>query len=76
MVAASDERKIAFRVTPETHARMAKLIPYGVRGPLLVKLLETILDSIDEHGPIVVGVLLGNSFDIKMREKKDGHEQA
>jgi hypothetical protein len=38
--------------------RMDKLIPWGMKGRLVIIILTTILDIVEKHGDIAIGALL------------------
>ena len=51
--------KFAFAITEEQKARADKLITtYGLRKAIFSRILDDVLDLIEEHGSIVIGALL------------------
>lgn len=61
------QRKINFYISNEQAERVDRIVPHGLRGPVLMKLLERVLDAAEEHGQIVFGVVLDNDFEISIR---------
>jgi len=60
---ASGKKKIIFDVEDDLWARQ-RGIPWGVKTKVLAKVLERLLDSVDEHGAAVYGFILDGKFDI------------
>lgn len=60
----SDEYKprLSFEITEEQQARANQLLStYGLRRTVMGVILDDLLDLIEEHGQIVVGILLERS---------------
>jgi hypothetical protein len=59
--------RFSFEISEETKDRADRLLnTHGVRKAVMTPILEDLLDLIEEHGQIVVGVLLDEG--IKPRE--------
>lgn len=59
--------RFSFEITEELKKRANKLLStHGVRKAVMIPILTDLLDLIEEHGQIVVGVLLDES--VKPRE--------
>jgi hypothetical protein len=51
--------RFSFEVSEELQTRASKLLStYGLRKAVMTPILEDLLDMIEEHGQIVVGVIL------------------
>lgn len=54
--------RISFEISEELKARTDKyLSTHGIRKAIMTPILEDLLDMIEEHGQIVVGVILDAS---------------
>lgn len=59
--------RFSFEISEELKARTNKyLATHGIRKAIMTPILEDLLDMLEEHGQIVVGVILDES--IKPRE--------
>lgn len=59
--------RFSFEVSEELKARTDRVLDtYGLRKTIMTPILEDLLDMIEEHGNMVIGVLLDRS--IKSRE--------
>lgn len=59
--------KFAFEITEEQQFRALKLFDtYGIRKAIFSPLLDEVMDMIEEHGNIVVSVMLDKK--VKLRE--------
>jgi hypothetical protein len=59
--------RFSFEISEELKARTNKLLStHGIRKAIMTPILEDLLDMIEEHGQIVVGVILDAS--VKPRE--------
>jgi hypothetical protein len=59
--------RFSFEISEELKARANKLLAtHGIRKAIITPILEDLLDMIEEHGQIVVGVILDES--VKPRE--------
>jgi len=64
----SDETKprFSFEITEEQRIKSIKyLSSYGIRKAIFSKILDDVLDMIEEHGGMAIGILM---TDIKPRE--------
>lgn len=51
--------RFAFEITPEQRERADRLLDlHGIRRALFSLLLDEVLDLIEEHGQVVIGVML------------------
>jgi len=75
--------RLSVEVSPETYTRLTNRIPWGLKGKIMVILLEDLLDLIEEHGDIILAGLINRSLSaqhivkgldkmIKEKEKSDG----
>lgn len=54
--------RFTFEISEELKARANKLLStHGIRRAVMTPILEDLLDMIEEHGQIVVGVILDQS---------------
>ncbi len=59
--------RFGFEISEELKARANKLLStHGIRKAIMTPILEDLLDMIEQHGQIVVGVILDES--VKPRE--------
>jgi hypothetical protein len=59
--------RFSFEVTEEQRIRTAKLITtYGLRRAIFSAILDDVLDMIEEHGGLAIGILLSGT--VKPRE--------
>jgi len=45
-------------ITEEQQQRKRRLIPWGLEGHLIRKVLDQILDLVEEEGPVVVAAII------------------
>jgi len=59
--------RFAFEITEEQKERAAKLLSqHGSRRAIFSRILDDVLDMIDEHGPMCMGLLISGA--VKPRE--------
>ena len=59
--------RFAFEITKEQKSRAAIVLSqFGVRRAIFSKILDDVLDMIEHHGPMCLGILM--SEDVKPRE--------
>jgi hypothetical protein len=59
--------RFSFEITEEMKARADKLLStHGIRKAIMTPILEDLLDMVEQHGQIVVGMLL--EANVKPRE--------
>jgi len=75
--------RLSVEVSEETYRRLTNHIPWGLKGKIMVILLEDLLDLVEKHGDIVLAALINRSLSarqvvkgldklIKDKEESDG----
>jgi hypothetical protein len=64
-------KRISIQVTDETNERFTANIPHGYRRHLLEKIIVIVLDSIEEHGPIMIGAIMADEYKIVRTDLKE-----
>ena len=63
-MSSGNTKKVIFEVDLFLGDRQ-KQIPWGIKTQVLAKLLERLLDAVDEHGSSVYGFILDGDFKIQ-----------
>jgi len=73
--------RFSFEVSKEQKQRADRLLStYGLRKAIFGKVLDNVLDLIESHGGIAIGIMMSDSIDIKeilptMQEVKKIHRK-
>jgi len=54
--------RLSVEVSAETYQRLTNRIPWGLKGKIMVILLEDLLDLVEKHGDIVLAALINRSL--------------
>jgi len=58
--------RFSFEITPEQQTRANKLITtYGLRKAIFGKVLDDVLDLIEQHGGMAIGILMSPTVETK-----------
>lgn len=59
--------RLNFEVSRDLHARMSRTFPYGLRGKIVVALLEAIVEATETQGQMVLGAILDGRFVLRYK---------
>jgi len=70
--------RLSIDLTMEQYSRFIRLVPYGSKGRLLVKVLDVLLDTIEKHGDLAIGAILSDKVSVidllKVKEAQSGND--
>lgn len=59
----------------ETSRKLTELLPHGTRALVTTKLLEALVDTLEEHGPAILGFLIQDKLTIIPKGYKEYDER-
>ncbi len=66
---ANGEKRITLLVQDDLYERLNELVPHGFRKHLLIGLIHTALDAIENNGGMMVGALIAREFKLVRTDK-------
>lgn len=57
-----DLKRITIQLKPELYNKLHNAVPHGYRRHVLAGLIQLAVTSIEEHGDIMIGALMGGKF--------------
>jgi hypothetical protein len=63
-------KHITFLIDDDLSERAEKLIPRGLKSPVLRTLLIKSLDAAEKHGTLVFGAILDGAFHLEVEDKR------
>ena len=62
---------IHIEVDRDLHTRALPCIPWGLRSEMFRKVLEMIVEAIEKHGSVMVGLIANGQMRLVMRDDKE-----
>ena len=60
--------RLSIVLTNEQLKRMDKHLPWGTKQPIMVAVIEQLCETLEEHGPKLLGLILSKEFNLITKE--------
>ena len=60
--------RLSIVLTDEQLKRMDKFLPWGTKQPIMIALIDNLCDSLEEHGPKLLGLIINKDFNSITKE--------